>query len=339
MGLQEVWSPGYNLVSNFIEGVCKLAGYPCYGRATVPNALYDNGFKYTTKIGHQSTQWYQGFWDSGCVIASRIPFQASDVRMTNLHSDNWQYQLFASKVIMSVKLEIKDSEGEQVLGNVIVANAHPDWYDGNMEDGDDHYQFEVLRTHVRDHMTCVQKSTGKPVSAILCGDMNTVAPLKGGFKGSAEVFVENGGDKFGLHSNSETPPTPHSFEGGVDKFLESKGEAKFDFDTTHAWVLDHIYVYDEGRLFKKGTLSNVDRVMLHFKDSDEKTKLTENCLTWMNHWNETWRNSDEGVEEAKRTARMLTHIIISDHFPITANVQIDFKSKEQGATQHELFSN
>lgn len=58
--------------------------------------------------------------------------------------------------------------------------------------------------------------------------------------------------------------------------------------------------------------------------STEGGRVTENALTWIQKWNKEWRLSDQGVSEAFETAKTLTYKMISDHFPITAQVQIDF---------------
>merc|ERR1712098_724469 len=72
--LQEVWSPGKNIFSNLIEGFWRLAGHPSYGRNTLVRGLREAGFHYITGAPTPFIQTLRGFYDSGLIIASKIPF-------------------------------------------------------------------------------------------------------------------------------------------------------------------------------------------------------------------------------------------------------------------------
>jgi len=175
-------------------------------------------------------------------------------------------------------------------------------------------------------MTEVLAATNLPVSSIISGDMNTDCPIPG-FISSLAVYKDNGGDADELYSVSETPPTPVNFEGGCEKFLESRKPMEFDYEHSRSWAIDHIFGYDsECDTTRRAELSNVERVMLHFRGSTEAERLTENNLVWLEHWNDVWRHAEDGVEQAKRTAKQLCYNVISDHFPITAQIKVDFSN-------------
>lgn len=133
-----------------------------------------------------------------------------------------------------------------------------------------------------------------------------------------------------------------------EQFLTQGNKIELTFDGSHASVLDQIFVCN-GKLengnsnglvnVRPAHLSGVKRLMLHLKVSRPAQQLTENTLTWINHWNtkwapavRDWKDGKEGTEQrgrecleaALRSCKRLVYDVISDHFPITTEVEVDF---------------
>jgi len=321
--LQEVFSPGRNFLTNMIQGFWRLAGHPTHGRETMIQGLKDAGFPYVTG---RHMPWYQtflGLFDSGLLIGSKLPFE--DERFSAFKTYGNLEMYYFCKGVLSVKIPIKSANGKRTIGTLFVGTTHTE-YSADFKPGDAIPQYAMARTHLMDRAA----GTPGPVSVIVGGDWNSDNKMPG-FKSSNAAFYEAGGHPENLYSMTDMPPTPvfnahgEKYENSIE-FLKKKIPIKFDYKGCDAWAVDQIFgLEDTEACQRKAVLSGVKRVMLHFKDSTDAQKITENTLTWIRQWNETWiKQGEKGLKAAVETARLLTRDVISDHFPIVSGVNVDF---------------
>lgn len=382
--LQELWSPNYAFWSNAINGAFEWMGYPLFGRATVIQALKDKGFHYFTESYSvpAGLSWFQPWhaqFDSGCLIASKLPFEAKDVSF-HKYPDfypwdkpdslgrKWNEDTMAAKGIITAEIPIKSRDGKELLGTVIVGNTHLENVKGKARDWDcRHHQIDAAREHLMKRYCNSDAARDKKCSIIVAGDWNTEnaevelserdpnGRIKTHFKSSLTVAGEG---KPGTNASPDTitcvdlPPTPQflgTFPGlqcTFSRTAENPNEKKIrDFLNTgrrielttegcfaeaidQIFVLDELNQLDDTRVPKLATttLANVERLSLWLKSSTKEQRILENPLFWIQQWNDVWsqQKGEEGVKIALSTAKRLNSEVISDHFPVTARVEVDF---------------
>merc|ERR1711964_716432 len=324
--LQEVFSPGKNILNNLVEGFWRIAGHPTYGRDTLVHGLKEAGFPYVTDAKMPWWQSFYGFYDSGLLIASKIPFQ--NVGFTSYNSNSWPIGFGTCKGILSVEMPIKSSTGERI-GTLLVGNTHTEFGSGPdccYKPGEAHPQYDMARKYMMDRASEIEGTT----SVIVGGDWNSTNAMPE-FKGTTDAYLAAGGAPENLYSHTDVPPTPVYDANGrpwnsSTEFLKAKLPIEFDYDGCCAWTIDQIFGLDSTECgLRKAVMSDVSRVLMHFKGSTDAHKVTENCLTWIRQWNDTWiHEGAKGLNLAMETAKQLTENIMSDHFPITTNVTVDY---------------
>lgn len=329
--LQEVFSPGKNILNNLVEGFWRIAGHPTYGLDTMVQGLKEAGFPYVTDAKMPWWQSFYGFYDSGLVIASKIPFE--NVKFESYKSKSWLIGFGTCKGILSVEMQVRSPEGERI-GTLLIGNTHTEFGTGAdfcYKQGDVHPQCEIARKHMMGRLQEIEGTA----SIIVGGDWNTDnANGMSGFKGTTDAFLAAGGAPENLHSHTDVPPTPvydasGNPWGSSDDFLKAKLPIEFNYDGCCAWTIDQIFGLDSTECGqRKAVMSEVSRVLMHFKGSTDAEKITENCLTWIRQWNETWiHEGKKGLDLAIQTAKHLTENIMSDHFPITTKVTVDYNMR------------
>merc|ERR1712096_20045 len=198
--------------------------------------------------------------------------------------------------------------------------------------GDVHPQYEIACKHMMGRLQEIEGTA----SIIVGGDWNSDNGMPG-FKGTTDAYLAAGGAPENLHSHTDVPPTPVYDASGKpwgssDDFLKAKLPIEFNYAGCCAWTIDQIFGLDSTECGQRkaamSDVSRVSRVWLHFSDSTDAQKLTENCLTWIRQWNETWiHEGNTGLDLAIQTAKQLSENIMSDHFPITTKVTVDYSMR------------
>jgi len=252
--------------------------------------------------------------------------------------------LGACKGILSVEIPVKSPKDGKQIGSLVVGNTHTEYgtdpSDPNSayKPDDLHPQYAMARNHL------IHRADQIPglVSVVVGGDFNSNTGMPN-FQSSNMVFKRENDTKRhpermqNLYSVTDLPPTPvenkykNRYDNSVE-FLKKRLPIEFDYDGCGAWAIDQIFGLADTEVHqRKASLSGVKRVMLHFKHSTDAQKLTENAITWIRHWNETWRYAKNfeknGLKPAISTAKLLVRDVISDHFPITAFVTVNFGRK------------
>lgn len=225
--------------------------------------------------------WWQsfyGFYDSGLLIASKIPFQ--NVGFTSYNSNSWLIGFGTCKGILSVEMPIKSSTGKKI-GTLLVGNTHTEFGSGPdccYKPGEAHPQYDMARKYMMDRASEIEGTT----SVIVGGDWNSTNDMPE-FKGTTDAYLAAGGAPENLYSHTDVPPTPvHDANGrpwnSSAEFLKAKLPIEFNYDGVCAWTIDQIFGLDSTECGqRKAVMSNVSRVLMHFKDSPPAQMITENC--------------------------------------------------------------
>merc|ERR1712096_302384 len=125
-----------------------------------------------------------GFYDSGLIIASKIPFESP--KFEPYEASGLKGALGACRGILSVVMPIKNKEGHKI-GTLLIGNTHTEYGTGpddSIKMGEEHPQYRMAREHMMERLS---KIKGKK-SVIMGGDMNSDKDMKG-FRGTTEVFL------------------------------------------------------------------------------------------------------------------------------------------------------
>jgi len=325
--LQEVWSPGTDFLTNAMSGFFKMFGKPVFGRARILKALKEQGFHYMTRPGQagylsKAFMPWHGLFDSGCLLASKIPFK--NERYTKYPWQTYD-DMLASKGIHSVEIPVKSGDGKP-LGSLVVGNTHMEnaWVrDARHE----HFQLATARKHMSDHVQA-RTDTGK-CSCTVSGDWNLerMATDLNPTKTPSKYTLTQG-----MFTFAELPPVPAKVtetsdattEENIKKFLGGKPTLQKTTEEVNGEQIDITFVLDLGAPVAKAEVSKAQRLDLTFKDSTPEQKATENVLSWIDRWNNFWKTQPDGVDRAMEVAKNHAFTIISDHFPVSSELSVDF---------------
>jgi hypothetical protein len=115
--LQEVWSPGYTIISNLLN---TANGSLLFGRRQLVN-LIKTRFPHMTKIGGCPTMFCSRFFDSGLLIASRFPIIHQDF---HLHVAGDFVDSLSSKGVLVAALNVTEPGASKTI--LVVASSHLD---------------------------------------------------------------------------------------------------------------------------------------------------------------------------------------------------------------------
>jgi hypothetical protein len=146
--------------------------------------LKEAGFPYVTDAKMPWWQSFYGFYDSGLLIASKIPFQNEG--FTSYRSNSWIIGFGTCKGILSVEMPIKSSSGEKI-GTLLVGNTHTEFGSGPdkcYKPDEPHPQYDMARKHMMSRASGIEGST----SVIVGGDWNSANTMPG-FKGTTDAYL------------------------------------------------------------------------------------------------------------------------------------------------------
>merc|ERR1711964_516060 len=167
----------------------------------------------------------------------------------------------------------------------------------------------------------MRQSSHPKTTAVVAGDWNcerTQRDLED-FTSSLTVFQQGGGNPADSYTNLELPPTTQQ--------QIRAGEATEIRKV--ATCIDQIFGYDgrEGGRRLRAEVTNMRRLMLLLGDfqRSDRAQWTQNGITWLEMWNDVWsKQGAEGINVALETASRLNAKVISDHFPVTSDIEIQF---------------